>query len=130
MLGGRGRGVEGGHQEESRAPQIPECRGREVIRLVGGDRQRPLPGGGEADGVDVLLDQHRLLAEPAGQRELGELSERSLQTRLAPSLLGERTLGGAHELGGGALRSVRGVEQGRLAGGGGAWLPQHDRAID
>ena len=88
MLGRRGRGVEGGHQEQRRAPQIPERRGREVIRLVVGDRQRPLPGGGEADGVDALLDQHGLLAEPAGERQPRQLSEQALELRLAPGLLG------------------------------------------
>ena len=63
MLGRRGGGVEGGHQESAARPVVPNRCGREVIGLVVGNGQRPLPGGGEAHGVDAVLDQHGLLAE-------------------------------------------------------------------
>ena len=62
MLRGRGRGIEGGHQEQRGSPQVPKGRGREVIGLVVGHGQRPLARGGQADGVDAVCDQHRLLA--------------------------------------------------------------------
>src|SRR6185295_2858796 len=130
MFRGRRGGIESRHQEQRGPPQVPQRLRREVIRLIVGDGYRRLSGGGEADGVDAALDQNRLFPESTGECQPRQLSEHAVQFRLASRLLRKSALRGAHELGGRALRAVRGIEQRGLAGSGRARLPQHHRAID
>ena len=127
---GRGGGVDGADGGLDRAAEGADRPRAEVVELIVVGGKRALARRRDRDRVDAVRDQRRLLAEPGGDREPGELRERGLP-RIAAQRLGlDRELGRAFELHRGACLAGRAADHERRRGRGGAGLRDHDHRVD